>query len=474
MLDNEFYKTDTNQQDGNKQPVLTLDSCPLSGCCYSMDFSMIGKWNVSGRLTIAATMVAIVCLSACSGGSDQSAATDVLEPMPPESAPPTTPDSTVTSPTVAQPPVQPTQRFSPAQVIYANGVTTVQWGDIDRDGDLDLFAAEGGITGQPPLLAWFEAPDWERHDIGPPLTPFTGDSQLVDVDADNDLDLIISADSHSAQTNTGAVYWYENAGNGLGSWTQHVIEVGIPNAFHIGDMAAGDVDGNGLVDVVVRHLSTRRFVVYLQQPGDLWSVRRINTRYREGLALADLDHDGLQDIIGNGFVLFAPDDPLLDDWIEVTIDAVFYSAPKRGLNNSVKANTADINGDGRLDVILSPAEGEAVYLAWYEVPDDPVNDTWVKHFIESPLQNNHQVQIADVDLDGDPDVLGGFSFGDAGVVWWENVNGDGSSFSRHTIDGTQGCYSCRVGDFDGDGDWDFAGPTSYVGAIYLYENLSNN
>lgn len=366
-------------------------------------------------------------------------------------------------------------RFTEPQLIYSGEATTVQWGDIDGDGDDDLFVAEGGKhQGGTPTLSWIEFPGWIKHEVGTPLTPFTGDSQLVDMDFDNDLDIVISVDSHSDENDTGAIYWYENEIPQFSNWTQHVIEENIPNAFHIGDLAVGDVDANGLTDVVVRHLSTYRFVIYFQVGVNRWQAKRINTKNREGLAIADLNSDGLLDIIGNGYVLFAPSSPKTEIWQETIIDPAFYSQPKFFLNNSVKVGTADINNDGKLDVVISPAEGESVYFAWYETPDQPMSDYWEKHIIETPLANNHQVQIADVDLDGDLDLLGGFSFGEQGVVWWNNVDGKGDTFERQTIHTTNGCYSCRAADFDRDGDWDFAGPTKYVGKVYLYENQSAN
>ena len=382
------------------------------------------------------------------------------EPTPPPTAPPSN--------------LEPISRFATPKTIHIGGATTMQWGDLDGDGDLDIFAAEGGKhRNGVPMLSWLEAPEWTRHDIDTPLTPFTGDSQIVDIDGDSDLDIVIAVDSHSGANNTGRVLWYENNGTPTEPWTQHTIEANIPDAFHIGEMVSGDIDDDGLVDIIVRHLSTNRFITYFQGPSNTWTTKRISTRHREGLAIADLNNDGLLDIIGNGYALIAPSNPRTGIWDETIFDSAFYTESETGLNNSVKIDTGDMNGDGRLDLVVSPAEGEEVYLAWYEIPSDPINGNWIRHTIESPLSNNHQVQIADVDLDGDQDLLGGFSFGDSGVVWWENT-GNGQSFSRHTIHGTNGCYSCRAGDFDSDGDWDLAGPSSYVGTIFLYENMTAN
>lgn len=370
--------------------------------------------------------------------------------------------------------IDPAKMFQNAQLVFNGHATTIAPGDIDGDGDLDIFAAEGGkhsCGSSCRLLAWFEAPTWRRHDLGGLLGPFTGDSVLVDIDKDGDLDVVISVDNHNSESSTDAVYWYENRVNKKLSWVRHTIEYNVPNAYHIGEMDSADVDGDGKMDIVVRHLSSYRFVVYFQNSADSWTPRRLNTRPREGLKLADLDGNKRVDIIGNGFVLFAPLSPRTQTWTEKTIDSAYYSAAKTGLNNSAKADVADLNGDGRLDIVMSSAEGNAVYLAWYKSPSDPKTGSWGKYIIEKPQANNHQVQIADVDLDGDLDIVGGFSFGDRGVYWWENVNATATTWERHLINSSNGCYSCKVADFDGDGDHDVAGPTKYAGSIYFYKNV---
>ncbi len=357
--------------------------------------------------------------------------------------------------------------------VYSGAATTVNWGDVNQDGLDDLLIIEGGRHSggeNSRVFAWFEAPNWVRNDIAPTIGPFTGDSDLVDVDNDGDLDVVVAVDNHNSQSSMDAVYWYENRGNFEQDWPQHVIEMNVPDAFHIGDLKTADIDGDGHLDVVVRHLSTLRFVVYFQNPGSNWQALRLATRHREGLALADLDQNGRADIIGNGFVLFAPDDPRTQAWTEMTFESDYYTASASGLNNSIKANTFDMDGDGKQDIIITSAEGEAVYLAWFKNPTNSINGQWSKTWIENPQGKNHQVEMADVDLDGDIDVFGGFSFGDNGVYWWENVDGTATEWARHEIASDNGCYSCVARDFDRDGDVDFAGPQKYVGKVDLYIN----
>ena len=53
------------------------------------------------------------------------------------------------------------------------------------------------------------------------------------------------------------------------------------------------------------------------------------------------------------------------------------------LSNSTKNGYADLNGDGKKDLLVTPAEGAEVYLAWYDLPENPRTQPWAKHIIEN-------------------------------------------------------------------------------------------
>ena len=54
---------------------------------------------------------------------------------------------------------------------------------------------------------------------------------------------------------------------------------------------------------------------------------------------------------------------------------------------------ADMNGDGKLDVVLSHSEGKG-RLSWFE------NPTWREHVIGAgPLEGAHSLEVADLVID---------------------------------------------------------------------------
>ena len=71
------------------------------------------------------------------------------------------------------------------------------------------------------------------------------------------------------------------------------------------------------------------------------------------------------------------------------------------------------------------------------------------------------VYAADVDGDGDTDVLGAATLADD-IAWWENTAGDGTAWTEHTVDGDfDSARSVFAADVDGDGDLDVLGASSF-------------
>ena len=77
---------------------------------------------------------------------------------------------------------------------------------------------------------------------------------------------------------------------------------------------------------------------------------------------------------------------------------------------------ADLDGDGDLD-ILSASEWDD-RIAWYE-NDGGTPPDFIAHIISTNANEANAVYAADLDTDGDVDVISG-SDGDAKIAWYEN------------------------------------------------------
>jgi FG-GAP-like repeat len=322
-------------------------------------------------------------------------------------------------------------------------------GDINGDGFVDVLAASAYGQG----LYWYAYPNWTKHRIAG--GSFTTDMQVGDVDKDGDLDVIIP------RVGTGLV-WFENprpqGSPATATWRMHRID---KEGAH--DVEVGDIDGDGRLDIVVRYGRTR---VFLQNNPDSWRKIPIPTGGRGGTALGDLDNDGDLDIAQNGYWLETPADKSAK-WKRHEI------AP--GWPSDCGVHIVDINGDGRMDVLLAPAETSG-RLVWYETTD-PKNGPWKEHVIADDVAYIHTFKTADVNRDGELDVVTAemeqspqrrvsIYFNEGKALRW-----------RQQVVGRTGSHNLRVADIGNDGDIDIIGANhgNYGGdtPIDLWENLTN-
>ena len=129
--------------------------------------------------------------------------------------------------------------------------------------------------------------------------------------------------------------------------------------------------------------------------------------------------------------------------------------------NSV--TTADVDGDGDVDVLSASYNDDRI--VWYE---NDGSESFTAYTIASDADGASSVTTADVDGDGDVDVLSA-SYTDDRIVWYEN---DGSeSFTAQTIaTDANGAYAVSVADVDGDGDVDVLSASAVDDRIVWYEN----
>jgi hypothetical protein len=317
--------------------------------------------------------------------------------------------------------------------------------DVDKDGDLDFIT--GGKDPQKTVY-WFEfrAPgEWVRHVVGVNHPSDVGGTS-IDVDGDGWVDHV-----------TGGV-WYRNPGRPRSeSFERHVFD-GELAAVH--DLVAADLDGDGRLDIVTmsdkNNLRWYRVSADPQQP---WQKHDIAAGVHAGVAVGDIDGDGDLDIVRSN-AWFENGDAKGGTWIEHSIP---FGSPKQPYPLATRCRIVDINQDGHNDLVMTENEIRAGKIAWLDNRGGKGLD-WIVHELPAgdpaPRGAYHSLAVADFDQDGDLDIFTVEMESIPGARlprWfiWENVDGRGGTLRERVIlDNGLGGHEAVVADVDGDGDLD--------------------
>ena len=181
----------------------------------------------------------------------------------------------------------------------------------------------------------------------------------------------------------------------------------------------------------------------------------------KGVTTADLDGDGDPDVLAIGGVpaRYALNDGDAASWTVVSL-------PDGSNYREIEA--ADLDGDTDLDLVISDWSGSR--LAWYPNRLDTSGDFGSRQTICSGCGPDH-FEVVDLDGDLDPDIVHTHRPGDT-FAWQENTSGDGSTWTQHLLGGNDysGPRAIDVADLDGDGDLDVIGGDE-GGTLVWFENL---
>jgi hypothetical protein len=320
--------------------------------------------------------------------------------------------------------------------------------DVDKDGDLDFIT--GGKDPQKSVY-WFEyrgADDWVRHLIGTDQPSDVGGT-AIDVDGDGWLDHV-----------AGGV-WYRNPGKPRIEAFERIVFDKQLNAVH--DLVAGDIDSDRRLDIVTMS-DKNNLRWYRIPPGDPrqpWEAHEIGPGVHAGVALGDIDSDGDLDVARSNAWFENADSKALH-WTEHRLP---FGNPNNPYPLATRCVIVDIDRDGDRDLVMTENEIKAGKIAWLENVDGKGHD-WTVHALAAadPVARGayHSLAVADFDKDGDLDVFTVEMEAIAGARqprWfiWENVDGKGAQFVECVIlDQQLGGHEAVVADVDGDGDLDIA------------------
>ncbi|MHC4743152.1 MAG: FG-GAP repeat domain-containing protein [Planctomycetota bacterium] len=347
--------------------------------------------------------------------------------------------------------------------------------DLNNDGKLDIVAGS----------FWYEAPDYKPckfRDLAAKLDPkdkthtvaengkgYYDDFTNLPLDVDGDgLKDIVTCSWFSKRYD-----WYKNLGPAKKSWPMTIADRGIN--FEAGELC--DIDGDGKELEILPHCKDTRW--YEAVDGKLVTHMVSNRQLNFGGGVGDVDGDGRPDIVRPDAWYRAPEDPRKGKWTEYPL--ALGSLEEGKSEHTPRIWIYDIDADGLNDLLTSSAHRYGIF--WYRQIKKDSKISFQRRLIDKSWSQAHSLTLADLDNDGDRDLVAGKRFyahngSDPGaeeplcIYWYELARKPTVRWTRHVISYDKGIGSgleIPVADMDADGDLDIVVTGKFAGPI-LFEN----
>lgn len=334
--------------------------------------------------------------------------------------------------------------------------------DINRDGKPDIVAINETQA------VWFENPNWKRHVMIDGVTKKDNVCLAVhDIDGDGRLDVALGAGWMATNTETGGtLQWLKQPQKLDDPW--QVFPIGSEPTLH--RIRWADCDGDGRKELIVAPLQGRgtkppdwangngvRLMAFHVPPRpsvDQWKEEIIDS------SLHSL----------HNFVIFNFDSDPAEEILTASLEGVFLF-DKSLSNHWMKRQMGDGNNEekevpGTGEIKIGQFRSGKKYIATIEpwhghqlivyLPPSEMEELWERKVLDAKLQQGHALWCADMDGDGDEELVVGWrEAGEGrsyGVAIYDPVDENWNAGRKYTVDeGGMACEDLTVADLNGDG-----------------------
>jgi hypothetical protein len=360
--------------------------------------------------------------------------------------------------------------------------------DLNGDGKKDIVVVDTT------RVVWYENPTWKRRTIIEGQTkPDNVCIAAADISGDGQLDLALGADWKPFNTKEGGTLQWLKRGKTLDEpWTLYPI--GTEPTVH--RIRFADLDGSGkpqlIVGPLMGHNSTQknnwmdgqpvRMLAYhipkdptrdrwvpevldesLHVVHNFWPVESASGK---GMDILTASYEGVSLLRRTG-----------DKWTRQLIGAGNQSNPK-GNRGASEIKQGKLKNGGRYIATIEPWHGNQVVV--YTPPADPARKLWDRHVVDEQLRWGHAVWCADLDGDGDDELIIGVrddpqgqdAFRERrGVRIYKATDGKGAKWVRHMLDnGGVAVEDMAAADLNNDGRIDIVAVGRQTGNVRIYWN----
>jgi len=352
--------------------------------------------------------------------------------------------------------------------------------DIDRDGKLDII----GLATEPSCLVWYKNPSWEKYVLTSKAKEYV-DLAPYDIDRDGRTDIAIAHEFGMSRTGSGGlVHWLKCPQDPTGEWPMYVIGAE-PTSHRI---RWADVDGDGRKELLNVPIMGRNAKAPLWDVGvnliwyetpepattEPWTPHIIDSQLTvvHGISVVNWDND--PDQVGvlvasfEGIHLYQP---------QKQEDRISWRRTKIGSGEHMRPNKRGTSEDDlgtigskkvRFLAAIEPWHGNNVVVY---TPDSASEALWQRAVIDMAFNEGHALICADLDADGDDEIIAGYRGKGYGLYMYDCLDSRGKRWERIALDeGDMAASGVTVADIDGDGRLDIICVGTATSNIKWYEN----